>query len=76
MGATVVETLRKLLARDYLPERAAQASCCDAAGFRHFHGDEIDLVPARSRSGLAQQQATRRFLASIDRVRGAAIQAR
>jgi hypothetical protein len=28
------------LARDYSPERAAQASCCDAAGFRHFHGDE------------------------------------
>src|SRR5262245_52964538 len=35
-----------------------------------------DLVPARSRSGPAQRQATRRFLASIDRVRGAAIQAR
>jgi hypothetical protein len=28
------------LTRDYSPERAAQASCCDAAGFRHFHGDE------------------------------------
>ena len=34
-----------------------------------------DLVPARSTGDLAQQQATRRFLASIDRVRGAAIQA-
>ncbi|KRR27323.1 hypothetical protein CQ13_02540 [Bradyrhizobium retamae] len=34
------------------------------------------IVPASSSFGPAQQQATRRFLASIDRVRGAAIQAR
>jgi hypothetical protein len=62
--------------RDYSPERAAQVFRGDTAGLRHLDGDQTILSPARSRSGLAQQQATRRFLASIDRVRGAAIQAR
>jgi hypothetical protein len=33
---TVVETFADASARDYSPDRAAQRSCCDAAGFRHF----------------------------------------
>jgi hypothetical protein len=33
---TVVETLRKASARNNSPERAAQPSGCNAAGFRHF----------------------------------------
>jgi hypothetical protein len=36
MVMTVVETLRKASARNYSPERAAQPSGCNAAGFRHF----------------------------------------
>jgi hypothetical protein len=45
---TVVETLRKVSARNYSPERAAQPSGCNAAGFRHFRdGNEPILSPAR-----------------------------
>jgi hypothetical protein len=36
----------------------------------------IHRSSGRSKSGLAQQQATRRFLAQMKRVRGAAIKAR
>jgi hypothetical protein len=39
-------------------------------------GVAIHRPSGRSRSGLAQQQATRRFLAQMKRVRGAAIKAR
>jgi hypothetical protein len=75
MAMTVVETLRKpvpaTIGRNV--PRSFAAMRPDSAISRW---QQTDLVPARSRSGPAQQQATRRFLASIDRVRGAAIQAR
>jgi len=31
-------------ARDYSPERAAQLSCCNAAGFRHFRNGSEPIL--------------------------------
>jgi hypothetical protein len=51
-----------------------KGSCRDLLEFAT--GVAIHRSSAGSRSGLAQQQATRRFLAQMKRVRGAAIKAR
>jgi len=69
-----VQIAENLLQRPASARPDIQGFVCRTTGICHQKW-RADL-PARSRSGLAQQQATRRFLASIDRVRGAAIQAR